>query len=66
MEDFLKKGLYNLHLNIKILLLIIDETGLVAKQSNTSIVGINESKLDPSKQWGRHWRLWSSKNGPFK
>ena len=43
MEDFLKKGLYNLHLNIKILLLIIDETGLVAKQSNTSIV-------DPSKQ----------------
>lgn len=50
MGDFLKKGLYNLHSNIKILLLIIDETGLVAKQSNTSIVGINESKLDPSKQ----------------
>ena len=41
-----KKGLHILHLNTDNLL--INKAGFIAKQSNTSIIGINESKLDSS------------------
>ena len=45
---FLKKGLHVLHLNINTLLRKIDEIRFIAKQSNASIIGISESKLDSS------------------
>ena len=43
MEDFQKKILHILHLNINSLLL-----RFIAKRSNASIIGISESKLDSS------------------
>ena len=45
---FSKKGLHILHLNINSLLPKIDEIRFIAKQSNASITGISESKLDSS------------------
>lgn len=57
---------YNLYLNIKSVLLKTNENCLIVKQSNTSILGCNESKLDPSKQWKRYWIISSSKDEPFK
>ena len=43
-----KKDLHILHLNINNLIPKIDEIRFTAKQSNASIIGISESKLDPS------------------
>ena len=43
---FKKKGLHILHLNIESLQPKIDEIRFIAKQSNASIIGISESKLD--------------------
>ena len=43
-----KKGLHIFHLNINSLLPKTDEFRFIAKQSNASIIGINESKLDSS------------------
>ena len=48
MEDFRKKSLLILHLNINSLLPKIDDICYSAKQSNHSIIGISESKLDSS------------------
>ena len=48
MEDFRKKSLLILHLNINSLLPKIDDICYIAKQSNHSIIGISESKLDSS------------------
>ena len=45
---FKKKSLHILHLNINSLLPKIDEIRFIAKQSNASIIGISESKLDSS------------------
>ena len=45
---FNKKGLHILHLNINSLWPKIDEINFIAKQSNASIIGISESKLDSS------------------
>ena len=43
-----KKDLHILHLNVNNLLPKIDEIRFIAKQSNASIIGISECKLDPS------------------
>ena len=48
LKIFEKKGLHILHLNIDSLLPKIDEIRYVAKQSNASIFGISEFKLDSS------------------
>ena len=45
-KRFSKKGLHILHLNINCLLLKIDEIFFIPKQSNASIIGISEPKLD--------------------
>ena len=45
---FKKKSLHILHLNINSLLPKIDEIRFIAKQSNASIIGFSESKLDSS------------------
>ena len=45
---FSKKSLLILHLNINSLLPKIDDICYIAKQSNHSIIGISESKLDSS------------------
>ena len=45
---FKKKSLHILHLNINSLLPKIDEIRFIAKQSNASIIGVSESKLDSS------------------
>ena len=45
---FKKNSLHILHLNINSLLPKIDEIRFIAKQSNASIIGISESKLDSS------------------
>ena len=42
------KNLHLLHLNINSLLSKIDEIRFIGKQSNPSIIGTSESKLDPS------------------
>ena len=44
---FSRKSLLILHLNINSLLPKIDDICYIAKQSNPSITGISESKLDP-------------------
>ena len=48
MEYFQKNGLHILYLNISSLLPKIDEIRFIAKQSNASIIGVTESKLDSS------------------
>ena len=45
---YLKKGLHILHLNINSLLPKINEIRFIVKQSNASMIGISESKLDSS------------------
>ena len=47
-KHFKKKGLHILHLNINSLAPRTDEIRFIAKQSNASIIGISESKLDSS------------------
>ena len=48
MDDFRKKGLLILHLNVNSLLPKTDDIIYIAKQSNASIIEIGESKLDLS------------------
>ena len=45
---FKKRGLHLLHLNINSLLPKIDELRYIAKNSNATVIGISESKLDNS------------------
>ena len=45
-NPFKKRGLHFLHLNINSLLLKIDELRLIVKNSNATVIGITESKLD--------------------
>ena len=45
---FKKQGLHILHLNVNSLLPKIDEIRFIPKQTNASIIGISESKLDSS------------------
>ena len=45
-EVFTRKGLHFIHLNINSLLPKIDELRYTAKNSNTVVIGISESKLD--------------------
>ena len=48
MDDFRKKSLHILQLNVNSLLPEIDDISYIAKQSNASIIEISESKLDSS------------------
>ena len=43
-EVFTRKGLHFIHLNINSLLPKIDELRHIAKNSNTAVIGISESK----------------------
>lgn len=45
---FQKKGLHIFHVNISSLPPKIDEIRFINKQSNVLLIGISESKLDPS------------------
>ena len=45
---FKSRGLHFIHLNIKSLLPKIEELRIIAKSTNTVIIGISESKLDES------------------
>ena len=47
-NDFKKRGLHLLHLNINSLLPKIDELRYIAKNSNATVIGVSESKLDNS------------------
>ena len=47
-EIFSKRGLHILHLNINSILTKINEIQFITNESNASITGISESKLDQS------------------
>ena len=48
MEKFKKKGLHFIHININSLLPKIDELQHLTKTTDTSVVGLSETKLDNS------------------
>ena len=45
-EEFTKKGLHFIHLNINSLPLKIDDLRYIAKNTNAAVIGISETKFD--------------------